>query len=595
MISSAASSCDRLYTDWSTLAKFQRTRGVLRLMAAVIHSLWEGGDRNPLILPCHMPIDDTRVQFELTRYLSDNWVPVIEKDVDGPNALPASVDGQVPNLGRYHACRRVARTIYLGSAPTTGAANLGVEDRRVKLGCAMPGESPAIFGDALRRLSSVATYLYQDGARYWYSTQPTVTKLAEDRAEQLKRETDRVAAEIATRVKDSTRQIGEFSRVHPLPPSSADVLDDLDARLVVLSPEYPYSKEGGSPAEVESKKILESRGTSPRLYRNSLVFLAADKTKLQDLDDAVRRYLAWTSILGDQESLDLSPHQVKQAEAQRHNADSVVESRLPETYQWLLTPVQANPQVEVTWQASRLTGSDALAVRASKKLVGEELLMKAFAPSLLRMELDRIPLWRGNHVGIRQLAEDFAKYVYLPRLKNTQLLMHAIQDGLKLLTWTQDSFAYADSYDEGAKRYRGLVCGQMVVVHADGSSGLVVKPEVALAQLQAEAPGPAPAPVPGVPTPGGVTGGGAEPAPAPPRLSTRFYGSVRLDPARVGRDAGRIADEVISHLSGLVGSDVTVTLEVQARVPQGVSDEVVRIVTENARTLKFESQGFEGE
>ena len=106
--------------------------------------------------------------------------------------------------------------------------------------------------------------------------------------------------------------------------------------------------------------------------------------------------------------------------------------------------------------------------------MGEELLMKAFAPSLLRMELDRIPLWRGNHVGIRQLAEDFAKYVYLPRLKNTQLLMHAIQDGLKLLTWTQDSFAYADSYDEGAKRYRGLVCGQMVVVHADGSSGLVV-------------------------------------------------------------------------------------------------------------------------
>ena len=78
---------DRLYSDWSTLVKFQRTRGVLRLMAAVIHSLWEKGDRNPLILPANIAIDDPRVQFELTRYLSDNWVPVIEKDVDGPNAL----------------------------------------------------------------------------------------------------------------------------------------------------------------------------------------------------------------------------------------------------------------------------------------------------------------------------------------------------------------------------------------------------------------------------------------------------------------------------------------------------------------------------
>lgn len=131
---------DRLYTDWSTLVKFQRTRGVLRLMAAVIHSLWEKGDRNPLILPANIAIDDPRVQFELTRYLSDNWVPVIEKDVDGPSALPLRIDGEVPNLGKYAACRRVARTIYLGSAPTATAANKGIEDRRVRLGCVMPGE-----------------------------------------------------------------------------------------------------------------------------------------------------------------------------------------------------------------------------------------------------------------------------------------------------------------------------------------------------------------------------------------------------------------------------------------------------------------------
>src|SRR5438067_9232283 len=75
---------DRLYSDWSTLVKFQRTRGVLRLMAAVIHCLWEKGDKNPLILPSTIPIDDARVQFELTRYLSDAWAPIIERDVDGP-------------------------------------------------------------------------------------------------------------------------------------------------------------------------------------------------------------------------------------------------------------------------------------------------------------------------------------------------------------------------------------------------------------------------------------------------------------------------------------------------------------------------------
>ena len=102
---------DRLYTDWSTLVKFQRTRGVLRLMAAVIHCLREKGDRNPLILPANIPIDDPRVQFELTRYLSDNWVPVIEKDVDGPSSLPQRMDGEVPNLGKFAACLRVPHLV----------------------------------------------------------------------------------------------------------------------------------------------------------------------------------------------------------------------------------------------------------------------------------------------------------------------------------------------------------------------------------------------------------------------------------------------------------------------------------------------------
>ena len=225
---------DRLYTDWSTLAKFQRTRGVLRLMAAVIHSLWEKGDRNPLIMPANIPIDDPRVRDELTRYLSDQWKPIIEKDVDGPNALPLRIDGEVPNLGKFAATRRVARTLYLGSAPTASAANRGIEDRRVKLGCVMPGESPAIFGDALRRLSSAATFLYQDGPRYWYSTQPTVTKLAEDRAEQLKRNPDPVVAEIAERLRADLRTMGDFRRIHTMPQSGADVPDDMEARLVVL-------------------------------------------------------------------------------------------------------------------------------------------------------------------------------------------------------------------------------------------------------------------------------------------------------------------------------------------------------------------------
>ncbi len=586
---------DRLYTDWSTLVKFQRTRGVLRLMAAVIHSLWEKGDKNPLILPSTIPIDDGRVQSELTRYLSDNWVPIIEKDVDGAGSLPLKIDSEQPNLGKLHATRRVARTIYLGSAPTAAAAHRGLEDRRVKLGCVMPGEPPAVFGDALRRLAAAATYLYQDGARAWYATQPTVTKLAEDRAEQLRRDPDKVAKELDVRLRANLQKTGDFSRIHPLPHSGADVPDDLDTRLVVLPSEHSYSKESGSAAETAAKAILESRGSTPRLYRNTLVFLAADRVRLQDLDEALRKYLAWKSIVDEKDALNLDRHQTQQAETQKQAADGTVTARLPETYQWALVPEQKNPQAPVEWQAVRLSGTDALAIRASKKLRNDETLVINLGSTILRKHLDDVPLWRGEHVAVKQLVEDFARYLYLPRLAGPEVLTQAARDGVAMLTWHSDTFAYAESHDETGGRYRGLRAGQMVNVSPE-STALLVKPDVARRQMESEVlPAPAPGGRPEAPPerPGGSGSSPTSPKPAP--LPRRFHGSVTLDTTRVGRDAGRIAEEVIAHLSGLVGADVTVTLEIHAAVPSGAPDNVVRTVTENCRTLKFSDHGFENE
>ncbi|HQL95158.1 MAG TPA: DUF499 domain-containing protein, partial [Candidatus Hydrogenedentes bacterium] len=597
---------DRLYTDWSTLVKFQRTRGVLRLMAAVIHSLWAKGDRNPLIQPANLPIDEPRVQFELTRYLSDNWVPVIESDVDGPNALPLRMDGEVPNLGKHAACRRVARAIYLGSAPTSGAAHRGVEDRRIKLGCVVPGEAPAVFGDALRRLAGAATFLYQDGPRYWYSTQPTVTKVADDRAEQLKREPDQVVRELERRLRQNLANRGDFSRVHPVPQSGADVPDDTDARLVVLGVEHSWTKDPGNPAEKAATAILETRGGAPRIYRNTLVFLAPDKTRLQDLDEAARRYLAWDSILAEKEQMDLSPFQVKQAETQRAAADAAVAARIPETYQWLLAPRQNGPQAPVEWQAARLTGSEPLAVRAARKLRNDDLLILRLAGTMLRIEMDKIPLWRGDHVEVAQLVEDFARYHYLPRLRGPEVLLGAVRDGLALLTWEHDAFAYADSWDAAAGRYRGLRRGGINMdLELQSAHGLLVKPEAARRQLEEEEAARAGTPAPTAAAQGtgsvkapdtagrdGTAGAGRPSAAAPPK---RFHASADLDPVRVGRDAGRIAEEIISHLTTQMSSRVRITLEIEGDFPLGVPDNVVRTVTENCRTLKFRNHGFEKE
>jgi predicted AAA+ superfamily ATPase len=593
---------DRLHNDWSALDKFQRTRGVLRLMAAVIHSLWDRQDGNLLIMPATIPIDDPKVQDELTRYLEDQWVPIIEKDVDGPNSLPLMVDRETPTLGRYSACRRVSRTIYMGSAPTQKAANRGIDDRQVKLGCVQPGEAVATFGDALRRLTDRATYLYVDGKRYWYSTQPTVTRLADDRASQ--RTEDDINEEISRRLRGQASKRDAFSKVHACCPGS-DIPDERTARLVILGPEFPHTaKNAGSAARKEALAILESRGNSPRSYRNTLVMLAADSNRLRELQSAVRQFLAWDSIWDDRETLNLDPFQTKQAETKLRTSDETVDARIPETFQWLLVPGQSDPKGDIEWTEIRLQGQDSLAIRATKKLKNEELLMIELGDVRLRHELDRVPLWRGNHVGVKQLAEDMAKYLYLPRLRDDDVLLAAIREGVTPRLIPSETFAYAERWDDQRKRYIGLAAGRTIRVLLEGES-LVVKPDVAAAQLAAEQ---TQQPGPGVT--GGNGNGGQSPLMAPPGTATppigpvtlpvveppkprRFFGSVKLDPVRLARDADRIAQEVVQHLSGMVGAEVEVTLEVHANIPDGASPEMVRTITENCRTLRFDTHGFE--
>lgn len=582
---------DRLYGSWASLERFQRTRGVLRLMAAVIHTLWERQDSSLLIMPATVPVDSPSVQSELTRYLEDPWVPVIEKDVDGPHSLPLSLDRNNPNLGRYSACRRVARAIYMGSAPTLRTAHRGIEETSIKLGCVQPGESVAIFGDALRRLTDQATHLYVDGKRYWFSTQPSVTRLAQDRTERW--EQDVVDEEIIRRIR-LDRQRGDFGAVHVAPGSSADVPDDMEARLVVLDPDHPHAaRSEASKARARAAEILERRGGTPRLYRNMLIFLAPDGARLEDLRQAVRSYLAWKSICDEHTELNLDAFQQGQAETKRSHADDSITQRIPEAYQWALVPAQLEPQGELEWEELRLQGQEPLAERASKKLRHEEYLITEFAASRLRMELDRIPLWRGDHVGLKQLWEDFAQYLYLPRLRDVSVLIGAIQGGLGLLTWEQDAFAYAEGWDEAEGRYRGLRAGEQGSVMVDGRS-VLVRPEVARSQVVVEPGGGGGETSDGqaggeTDTGGGDTEGEADGA-APLK---RFHGTVSLDPLRLKRDIDQVADAIVQHLSGQLGASVEVTLEIQAELPNGASEEVVRTVTENAKTLKFNSHGFE--
>jgi len=313
---------------------------------------------------------------------------------------------------------------------------------------------------------------------------------------------------------------------------------------------------------------------------------------VEGLAQEVRRYLAWKSVVTDSDALNLDGHQRRQAAESESRSDETVQVRLHEAYCWLLVPTQDGTG-PVTLETTRIAGgNETCLAKAAKKLRSAEQLITRWSPALLRMELDRW-LWKDQpHIGIKKLWECLTSYCYLPRLRDADVLLDAVREGIR----SRDYFGYATSVNDKG-RYQGLQFGSAGgTIYLDATS-VLVRPEVAQKQIAEEeatrqptSPETAPA---GQPTASGAAGV-AEP-PTAEVLPKRFHGTVVLDSTRLGRDAGRIAEEVVQHLTGLMGSNVEVTLEIQAEVPDGVPDQTIRTVTENCRALKFRSHGFEKE
>lgn len=585
---------DRLYEDWSTLDRFQRTRGVLRLMSAVVHALWMAQDASPMIMPGTVPLEVATVASEITQYLPDSWKPIIDTDIDGANSTPVRVDTERPLLGGRAVTRRLARTIFMGAAPTLRSAHRGVERQYVWLGAAIPGDTVGNFGSGLELLSQRSTYLYTDAARYWYDTQASVTRTATDYADGLRDRPEEVWAEIVARLERERRNRDDFAAVSVAPSSSADIKDSDEARLIILHPSESHSKGSQNSTAMEAaREAFERCGSGQRTNRNMVVFLAPDAKRLDELSESVRSYLAWSWVAGRKEELDLSPQQLKQVEANISRNDEDVASRIAQTYHWALVPEQPDPAAPAIISVEKADGAGTgLAKRVKDKLVRSGLMTTLIAPRVIRMDLEQRlgSVWERGHISVGELWGYYCKYPYLTRMRDRSVLVDGVASALSEIL-EDDGFALADSYDETTGRYAGLVTpsshntfGQIT------DSTLIVHPTVAKAQVEepviVDPPGPGDPPVPQ-----------PEPRPTPPEptvpRNTRYFGVYSVDPERYARDLTRVSQEVLQQLSVTNGATLRVTLEIHAEAPAGFPDDKVRVVLENARTLKFEQSSFE--
>lgn len=597
---------DRLYQDWSTLERFQRTRGVLRLMATVVHALWTSGDKSPMILPASIPMDNQKVFEEITNHLDDTWKPIVDADIAGDSSAAAAIDNEIKILGRSMAAKRAARCVFLGTAPLanrrerdgSAATIRGIEQKRVALGATYPGDNPAHVADAVRRLGDYGKYMNRDQDRYWLSLQQTVSQIAQERADAYHE--DQIFDELASVVRKETDK-GLFRRIHRFPDSSIDVEDDPGIGLVIFGPNRSFSKRAKSPAEEAALDFLNERGRNARIHKNSLVFLAPEVDRADVMLNAVRNRLAWEYILDNKDSLNLDQHNVKLAINRVRQAEQTVAGSIREAYRWILVPYQQPGKSEIHLEPVLMNGEGTLAERVTRKARAGDLVVSSYSPALLRMEINRLNLWKEQpHVHVGTLAGYFSQYTYMPKVVDPQVVIDCVRHLDEITTIDLEGFAYADYYEGG--RYIGLTMASPPDVRAEG---LIVDPKVAREQIAKDRAAAAQAngnadtntggddPTPGsTGAPGTITPAGTQSRPTGEGISpvtqqvTRFHATKELTSARVVRDVSQIYEEIISHLVS-AGAGVKVTIDVESDQMSKLTSDHHAAIRENLRTLGF--------
>jgi len=603
---------DRLYEDWTTIDGFQRTRGVLKLMAKVIYRLWKDDNKDLLIMPGSLPLHDSSSRNELTYYLPAGWDAVIERDIDGERAETTALESREPRFGQVGAARRIARTIFLGSAPSSvvsKAAARGLDRAHIILGCLQPGQTSSVYADALSRLADRLHYLNstgdksQDATRFWFDTRANLRREMEDRKRRFDDRTE-VRGKIAEALKKTVGNATFFDGVHIFTPHG-DVPDDTALRLLVLPPETWYAREENRLAFEAVLEFIGKNGSKPRYRSNRLLFLAPDHGALSRLSDATRVALAWGSIVEDVKEgcLNIDLLQKNQAEKELKSAEDALPRVVRECYKWLLCPMQdaptdPNPGIEAF--ALNTTGGS-IGGEIERVCADNELVIITWSPIHLRAKLKELYWKSGQRVASAStFFEDTLRYLYLPRLKSREVLSQAIHAGAASTDFFGTAYGQADG------KFEGFAFGGGSVVFDD--TLLLIEPDAARDYEEANRPKAenagsnqaalrAGANIDCPTAANGHAGRVQEPAAKPfasaSAKAKSFFGAADIPPATAKMRLVQLADEIVAVLASDPNANIRLTIEIAAEFPEGASDSVKRAVSENARSLGLKTADWE--
>ncbi len=413
---------DVLFERWSTFSDFQRTRGVLRLLALVVSQLYRAQHPAPLILPAHLDVSQPGIRGELLRHIGNEYQGVIASDIAaGGNAKAERIDREVGSeYERYNVASGIARAIFFMSF--SGGGQQGVGLQRLRLSVLQPGLKSAIVGDVLLRLRDELWYLHEEKGVYRFYNRPNLNRVIVEKEEAIKPEA--VMEEMQQRLE---KLAGNAMQVILWPRASQDVPDTKALKLAILSPEHAYSREE---TNALVRELLDKCGRNFRVYRNTLLLLAADANELDGLCRSLKRYLAYRAVQEDKGLWQqLSEENRRAVETKISDADGIVSHRLVSAYRHL-AKAEANEQ-GVAWFDLGLSTSGkrpSLTHRVREYLIGEDLLLEKLSPNYLMSSAMGAD---DQEKPAKEIYEAFLRYPNLPMLESSQVILGALREGVE--------------------------------------------------------------------------------------------------------------------------------------------------------------------
>lgn len=399
---------DVLYMRWGSFPEFQRTRGVLRLLSLVVNALKDS--KNPIIRLSDFDLSNADIKTELIKFTGPEFDSIIASDITSLESGAKLVDKSIGNAYLpYSFGTKISTSIFLYSF--SGAQEKkGISISEIKLSCIEPDTASAIIDSAINLLNEKLFYIHNTDGRYFFLNQPNLQRMHLTKKEGINK---RVVVEAE---KDLLTQILGKKKfdIFRWPERSSDIPDSRKLKLIAGKDSDQFTD------------FLDNYGERPRVYRNTMIFLAPQDNERHVFEDFIKGKIAWEQIDNDP-ILRLTKEQKKDVTNKIKTAEKEIKEQIRNLYRNVYIPTQNGGLKLLDLGRHAYNMDTPIDYEILERLRNEDELSDKISPLLIKEKY----LKEKDYVETKNILDSFFKTPGEVRITSDNVLKDAIIEGVK--------------------------------------------------------------------------------------------------------------------------------------------------------------------